>query len=281
MRIVHDGLADGGVDELVTGEAVALDARPANFALRAAGAIIDALVMLAATFLGLLAVASASVSLGLDEASSTALTTAVLVLGLVGIPTAVETLSGGRSLGRLAVGARIVRDDGGAITLRHAAIRALLGVVEVVMTFGGIAILSGLLSARTKRLGDHIAGTYSRHERVARPVPFELPVPPALADWAATADVARLPDQLSRRIAHYLRQSAGMNAVSRARLGAALAAEVSAFVSPVPDAPAHDLLVAVAALRRERETVALGRQDAVLARLDPLLREPHGIPDRG
>ena len=31
------------------------------------------------------------------------------------IPTAVETLSQGKSLGKLAVGARIVRDDGGSI----------------------------------------------------------------------------------------------------------------------------------------------------------------------
>ena len=269
------------VDELVTGEAVAVDARPANFALRAAGGIIDFLVMIAVTIAGLLLASMLAASLGLDEASMQALVTVVLVLGIVGLPTTVETLSGGRSLGRLAVGARIVRDDGGAITLRHAFIRALVGVLEIVMTFGGIAILTALLSHRTKRLGDHLAGTYSRHERVARPAPFAWPVPPRLEDWARTADVARLPDQLSRRIAHYLRQSAGMNAPSRARLGAALAAEAAAYVSPLPAAPADEFLTAVAALRRQREAVALARQDAVLARLEPVLRPPHGIPDRG
>ena len=272
---------DDLLDELVTGEAVALDARPANFALRAAGGIIDLLVLGAATTLGLLGVIAVSTQLGLDEATSTAMVTVVLVLGLVGLPTIVETLSGGRSLGKLAIGARIVRDDGGAITLRHAFIRALLGVVEIVMTAGGIATLVGLLSVRTKRLGDHVAGTYSRHERVPRPTMNVRPVPPSLLEWSETADVARLPDQLSRRIAHYLRQSAGMQAGSRARLGAALAAEAAPFVFPVPDAPADEFLTAVAALRRDREAVALARQDAVLSRLEPALRPPHGLPDRG
>ena len=55
------------------------------------------------------------------------------------VPMLVETATGGRSLGKLAVGARIVRDDGGAIGLRHAFIRALLGVLEIFMTFGGLA----------------------------------------------------------------------------------------------------------------------------------------------
>ncbi|HWL61098.1 MAG TPA: RDD family protein [Microbacteriaceae bacterium] len=269
------------VDDLVTGEAVALDARPANFALRAAGGAIDFLVMAAVTIGGLLLAAMLGAALDLDTASMTALATVVLVLGVVAMPTLVETLSGGRSLGRLAVGARIVRDDGGAITLRHAAIRALVGVVEILMTFGGIAILTALLSTRTKRLGDHLAGTYSRHERVPRPVPLALPVPPRLVDWARTADVARLPDALSRRIAHYLRQSAGMQPASRVRLGAALAAEAAAYVAPRPVAPPDEFLVAVAALRRDREAVALARQDAVLTRLEPALRPPHGLPDRG
>lgn len=275
--LAHEDL----LDELVTGEAVALDARPANFALRAAGGIIDLLTGLAVTAFGLFIVFMLSTSLGLDQAVTTSLITVVIVLGLVGLPTTVETLSGGRSLGKLAIGSRIVRDDGGAITLRHAFIRALLGVVEVYMSFGGIAIITSLLAIRTKRLGDLVAGTYSRHERVPRPVPFAAPVPPSLTEWALTADVARMPDQLARRIAHYLRQSAGMHAASRVRLGTALAAEAAAFVSPVPAVPADEFLLAVAALRREREAVALARQDAVLSRLEPVLQPPHGVPDRG
>ena len=48
-------------------------------------------------------------------------------------PIAVETLSHGRSLGKLACGLRVVRDDGGPIRFRHALVRGAIGVVEILM----------------------------------------------------------------------------------------------------------------------------------------------------
>ena len=58
------------------------------------------------------------------------------VLVLVVVPTAVETLTHGRSLGKLALGLRTVRDDAGPISFRHSLIRALVGVVEIWMLSG-------------------------------------------------------------------------------------------------------------------------------------------------
>ena len=58
------------------------------------------------------------------------------MLCLVIVPPSSRPLSRGKSLGKLAVGARIVRDDGGATGLRHALIRALAGVVEIYLTIG-------------------------------------------------------------------------------------------------------------------------------------------------
>ena len=51
-----------------------------------------------------------------------------------------ETATQGRSLGRWALGSRIVRDDGGAVAFRHAFIRSFVGLFEVVLTFGGVAV---------------------------------------------------------------------------------------------------------------------------------------------
>jgi len=233
-------------------------------------------------YVGSLLLLFATIGDQLDQAMATALSTILLVLCLVGIPTAVETLSRGRSLGRLAVGARIVRDDGGAIGFRHAFIRALVGVVEIVMTFGGIAAVVGLMSSRTRRLGDILAGTFSQQERVPRPAVAEIVVPQELEAWAATADVARMPDALARRVAYFIRQSAGMNPESRERLAASLADEVARYVHPVPPASAAAFLLAVAAMRRQREAVALGREAAQLERLGPVLdAAPRGFPDRG
>ena len=158
-----------GERELITGEAVTLDVKPASYILRAAGTIIDWLFSMLVMFgCVLLVVATGG---GLDQALLRALIILILVFGMVILPTAMELLTRGRSLGRLAVGARIVRDDGGAIGFRHAFIRALAGVLEIYLTFGGIAALTGLLNPRSKRLGDLLAGTYSQLERVPRPRP--------------------------------------------------------------------------------------------------------------
>jgi hypothetical protein len=117
---------------------------------------------------------------------------------------------------------------------------------------------------------------------VARVEPRTYGVPVELAEWAATADVARLPDSLSRRIAQFLGQAGGHTPATRQRLADALARDVSVHVSPVPDADPELFLAAVSVLRREREATALELERARLAQLAPTLAAlPHGFPDRG
>jgi uncharacterized RDD family membrane protein YckC len=266
----------------MTGEAVALDVRPTAFVLRAAGAAIDFLVSGAALVLLLLAVSSPFISRLLDDGTGPAVTVTVLVFCLVVIPTAVEVATRGKSLGRLAVGARIVRDDGGAIGFRHAFVRALTGVLELFFTLGGIAAVVALLAPRSKRLGDLLAGTYSQNERVPRVFATPATMPPALAGWAATADVARMPDGLARRVSQFLTQAPRLIPAARVRLGAELTAEVSRYVSSVPVADPLELLTAVAVVRREREAAALRLERERLDRVRPVLDAlPHAFPDRG
>jgi uncharacterized RDD family membrane protein YckC len=269
-------------DELLTGEAVALDVRPASFLLRSASGAIDFLAYVL-PLIGALWFFSAVVASGaaFDPALTQALSIALLIGFLVIAPIVVEFASGGRSLGRLAIGARIVRDDGGAIALRHSIIRGLLGFVEIFMTLGGLAFITSLLNSRSKRLGDLLAGTYSQHERVPAPRPFAVGVPPELAFWAQTADVAKLPDRLSRRLVAFLTQAERMAPATRARLAHELAAETSPFVSPLPNVHPETFLVGVAALRRDREYRALMIERERLARVDPVLKGlPNGFPDR-
>lgn len=269
-------------DELITGEAVALDVRPAGFVLRAAGAAID-WVLYFGGYVGITVLfLTLSAQLGLDEAVNTAFGVIALVVCVVIAPIAVETVSQGRSLGKLAVGARVVRDDGGAIGLRHAMIRALTGVFEVYMTFGGGAAIIGLLNGRAKRLGDLIAGTTSQHERVPKVATQTFGIPTPLLEWSRTADVARLPDPLARRVAQFLAQAGGLTPQSRVLRARELANETAAFVSPLPATEPELFLAAVAVLRREREATALGLERDGLERLAPVLGGmPRGFPDRG
>lgn len=270
-----------GGDELITGEAVALDLRPASFVLRAAGALIDFAVTLLLIVGVSLLLSNPDLGLAIDAAAFQAISIALIVVMLIVVPTAVETLTHGKSLGKLAIGARIVRDDGGSIGFRHAFIRALTGFLEIFVTLGGLAALVALLNSRSKRLGDLLAGTYSQNERVPAIVEPIFIVPPELVDWARTADVARLPDRLSRRIAQFLRQAGGLLPPARARVATELAAEVASYVDPLPAAHPEALLLAVTAIRRDREYTALqlGRQR--MQQLEPVLGGlPHGFPDR-
>jgi uncharacterized RDD family membrane protein YckC len=264
-------------ESLVTGEAVALDIRPASALIRAGGAALDVLLTVVIVIAVLLALAGLSV----DEAAFRAIIIATLVFAMVLLPTTVETASHGRSLGKLVMGLRVVRDDGGAIGFRHAFIRALVGVVEIYLTFGGLAVLVGFLNPSSKRIGDLLAGTHAQVERVPKVPSTAFGVPPELVGWASTADVARLPDPLARRVASFFSNVHHLVPESRARLAGALAAEVAPFVSPLPDAPPERFLAAVAALRRERDLTALRLEDARLASLAPVLTAtPVGFPDR-
>lgn len=279
MTAPADAFPESVERELVTGEAVTLDVKPASYILRAAGTFIDWVVyMLVMLGCVLLLVATGG---GLDEALVRALVILILVLGTVVLPMTVELATRGRSLGKLAVGARIVRDDGGAIGFRHAFIRSLTGVLEIFLTVGGIAAITGLLNARSKRLGDLLAGTYSQLVRVPAPRPLELFLSPALAGWSQTADVGRLPDRLSRRIAQFVRQAPQLTPAARAGLSTELAREASAFVSPLPSVDAETFLVGVALLRRQRDARGLALEEQRMEKLSPVLESlPHAFPDR-
>lgn len=268
-------------DEILTGEAVALDVQPVGFFLRALGTFID---MVLGAVLFLLFTLVAGLLFGLDifgDSVVRIVTISMLVLITVVIPTAVETATGGRSLGKLAVGGRIVRSDGGAAGFRQAFIRALVGVLELWFTFGAVAAIVGAFTPRSQRLGDLLAGTYSERTRTPR-LPAPAPdLPPALADWAAIADVARLPDRLSRRIAHFARQAPQLEPAARARLAASLAAEAAAHVSPVPAADPETFVCAVAAIRRDRELRGLELERDRVARLVGGVGDvPRGFPER-
>jgi len=270
-----------GEEGTLTGEAVSLDLHPTGFVLRALGAMLDVVANFLVFVLLLMGQSIAFFALGVEEAVQSALFIVTLVLCLVGIPITVETITKGKSLGKLVIGGRIVRLDGGSINLRHAAIRALLGIFEFYTTLGGAAALSGLLTPRTQRLGDLAAGTYCQYERVSGRVLPLFGIPPQLAEWARIVDVARMPTQLSRRIGQFLAQAPQYDAERRARLAAELATEAQAFVAPVPPVSAELFLAGVTVVRREREAEALRLERERLTTLQPALRgTPHAFPLR-
>ncbi|MGM7697359.1 RDD family protein [Microbacterium sp. A84] len=249
-------------DEVLSGEAVAIDIQPLGFFMRTLGALID-MALSWALFLLFLWLRTWLLVTGIvTGAIDGIMNVLAIVVCFVVVPIVMELALRGRSVGKLAVGGRIVRLDGGATGFRHAFIRALIGVLETYMTFGAIALLSGAFTARSQRLGDLVAGTYSQRVRTPKLIPLVAVMPPALAGWAQIADVARMPDRLARRITQFLQHAERMSPSARARIAHELVAETAEYVSPQPAAHPEQLLIAITVLRRERERRALAIADA-------------------
>ncbi|MFF4061391.1 RDD family protein [Streptomyces sp. NPDC001668] len=243
------------MSELVTGEAVALELRPARLPSRALAVLIDLVVAVVVYIAVTVALVAASASL--DDAAQMALSIAAFLLVLVGGPIAVETLSHGRSLGKLAVGLRVVRDDGGPIRFRHALVRGAIGVVEILMTFGVVACIASLVSARGRRLGDVFAGTLVVRERI--PVArsgFVPPPPPWLAGRFSGLDLSAVPDDLWLAIRQYLTRMHQLDPQVGWAMAERLASELAARTgAPAPrDVPPGAYLAAVVQERQVRES---------------------------
>ena len=267
-----------GDDDLVIGEAVVLDLHPASFATRMGAIALDLIALV--VLLVVTGLLLGGTSFFLDSAAMDAISLVAVVAVLVGTPALVETFTRGRSLGKLALGLRVVRDDGGPIRSRHAFIRSLVGFGELFMTAGSAAIIASLANSKGKRIGDMLAGTYVVNERVAKVPVAPIVMPHELAGWASTADIGRLPDRLAMAVRQFLGRADRLHAGSRAGLGTSLAAQVADLVAPPPPPGTHPerFLSAVIAERRRRELIRLEREQGEARRREAVLhRLPHGM----
>jgi uncharacterized RDD family membrane protein YckC len=254
-------------DDLVTGEAVALDLPPASLGSRIVSGLIDVVVtmilFIAAIFVFIVA------ALQSDQALIWAAFVGTMIVVFIVYPSTVETLTRGKSLGKLVCGLRVVRDDAGPATFQHSFVRALIGFVEIYVFTGVPAFFSALMSSRGKRLGDYAAGTYVVRDRVRLRLAPPTLMPPPLAQWARSADMASLPTGLALGVRQFLGRLPTLDPQSRAVIGTRLADQVSEYVAPAPPAgtPPEAYLAAVIASRRERDQARLQRESELRRRL--------------
>ena len=258
---------------MITGEAVALEIIPASVGLRLLSGLIDYGLYAAGAVLTLATWSAAQAHLypGMSFAAAIAQVSMLALTWMVVIPLTIEVLSRGSSAGRLVTGCRVVRDDGGAIRLRHCLVRLIQGIP---------AVCSCIVTKRGKRLGDLLAGTYVINERSGAMSAPPLIMPPELAGWAAQTDIRPLPGNLALAVRTFLQRTATLQPAARARLGAGLAARILPFVAPPPPAGTHPerFLAAVLCERRDRE-LAMNLRDRALEERDVLRLErlPYGV----
>jgi len=252
------------VSQLVTGEAVVLQVRIARMPTRALACAID--MLLQGIVLSVLIALLAGFLFGseVSEALAGALIFVVVLLVVVGYRVVMETLTRGRTLGKMVLGLKVVRDDGSSIRFRHALVRTLMWFfVDFAPWFAACpGIVASLMNKQGKRIGDMVSGTVVIRERNQPMASPPLFVPGHLVQWAQSLELSRLSDELANAARDYLARFTELLPGPQYALGEALAARVAAVIAPAPPtqviAPAY--LSAVLAERRRRELQRLSTQ---------------------
>jgi hypothetical protein len=158
----------------------------------------------------------------------------------------------------MAMGLRVVSDDGGPERFRQALFRALAGVIEIWMFTGGPAVICSLASAKGKRIGDIFAGTVVIGERAPRLTP-PPPMPPQLAWWASTLQLSGLRPEQAELARQFLSRASQLDPQLRDQMAYRITSDVVTQISPPPPpgAPPQYVLAAVLAERHRRELARL------------------------
>jgi uncharacterized RDD family membrane protein YckC len=238
---------------VVIPEAVPLDLETAGLGSRFLGLIIDWAIQGTALFVLLIIAGTASFGwLG------TTIVLLLIFLVIWGYPIALETLWRGRTVGKAAMGLRVVTTEGGQIGFRHAAVRAALGIVDFLLTSGACAVICVLVTSRNQRLGDLAAGTLVLRERTGmrRPTPTTFAPPPGLDAYADSLDIAGLGPAEYGVVRAFLLRAPALPPPVRARLAAQVGETIARRVQPPPPpgVPAEVFLASVAAAYRRRGT---------------------------
>jgi uncharacterized RDD family membrane protein YckC len=226
---------------IITPEAVVLDFERAGVASRTIAFAIDALA-LAATLAVLLLVTY--LVLGDNSGGGGAAVFAVLTsLGVVIVWfCAFETLWRGRTLGKAAMGLRVVSADGTTVRFQQAFLRAAVGIVDFFLVpIGFVAVVSVLLSPRDQRLGDMAAGTLVVRERSASSfvAPAWFPTPYGWERYAASLDVAALDEDTYGLVRSYLLRVPQLTAGARDHLAVRIANPVALRMGHTPPSYVH------------------------------------------
>lgn len=195
---VSTGAADGaGIVALarhgiVTPDAVVLDLETAGVASRVCAGVIDLAAQLLALFVMAIVIGLVGTAMSIqgDSFAQTAIAVVMTVI-LLGYPVASETFWRGRTIGKKWMGLRAVTVDGSPITVRHATLRMMGGLVDKLIPPGGVTgALFVLGTRRNQRIGDLLAGTIVVRDpqRSAMPPALWFPVPPGLDGYAAMLD---------------------------------------------------------------------------------------------
>ena len=155
---------------IVTPENIPITLELAGLGSRFAALAIDIVVQMTTIFIGLILfgiLASVFSLAGMDKIVLAVRIGFVFVV-MFGYFLLLETIWNGQTIGKRALGLRVIRDGGYPIHFFAAATRNLIRIADFVPFNYGVGALVAFLSPGYKRLGDLVAGTVVIKEREAR-----------------------------------------------------------------------------------------------------------------
>jgi uncharacterized RDD family membrane protein YckC len=239
---------------VVTPEGVLLEFRAAGVGSRMLALAIDLFLQILLLILLLIVFTLAVVAIG--DAVAVIFVIVSLFLIIYGYPAIFETLWDGRTVGKAVLGIRVITTEGGPVTFRHSAIRAMLATFDFwAPTPGGlVALTSALVTARSQRLGDLAAGTIvvRRPKAAASPVFFA----PAYGaeHLSSLLDTSALTPQHYAVVRDFLLRVGELDRVHAVALGDELATRVGELTdSPRPPwLDSHRYLISVLCAHQTR-----------------------------
>jgi uncharacterized RDD family membrane protein YckC len=185
------------VREIETPEGVSLRLRAAGALPRAQAWMVDLLLRLVVLFV-------AMIPLALFGKGGNGLAMLLMFALLWAYSVVCEVWLDGQTLGKRALGLRVVKADGTPVTWLPSVVRNLLRAVDALPGVYGVGLASTLIDPHARRLGDIVAGTMVIHAQelpAGQQVPAlpALPLPQVLAadEQAALVEYAERAGQLT------------------------------------------------------------------------------------
>lgn len=227
--------------QLLTPEAVVLGFDTAGLPTRLVARLLDGLLQMALLVVVLVGLGFLS-GAGVPDVALLIAAFFLVPLLLFGYPIIFEALWRGRTLGKAALGLRVVTVEGAPIRFRHALIRGgaemidLYGLGILIVAPGIVGAVAIAASKRNQRLGDVVAGTIVVRERTgaAAATPTTFSVPAGHEPYAATVDVSGIDGRDYQAVRSYLLRAPGLRAESRHQVASQLASTIAARIRHVP-----------------------------------------------
>lgn len=203
--------------DITTSEGVTVSLTIAGIGSRTLAALLDILVV--GTSLALIGAVS-SLTVDIDELLTLGVLTAVVVFIPFAYLITMETLNGGKTIGKMAAGIKVIRTSGAPVGFGAAVVRALLLPVDILLF--GVGIVAMFVSSKSQRLGDMAARTVVVRDRFRAAQDINAGVAAAVEPEARRWDVTAITDEEITVVRSFLTRAAGLDVDARSAYAAQL-----------------------------------------------------------